>query len=200
VNPAKDVALPRKPQRLITALTHDEVAQLARACGDLAGRVYELLVLVLAYGGLRFSEAAALRVKDVLPDRCRIIVAESATEVEGRIEWGDTKTHAQRTVALDEGLIDLLVEHVEGKPPDALLFPSRRGGVLWNNNFRRDVFDRARTKVSLEWVTPKVLRNTAASLAISDGANPKVVQRQLGHASAAVTLDIYATLLPERSR
>jgi integrase len=34
----------------------------------------------------------------------------------------------------------------------------------------------------------------AASLAISAGANPKVVQRMLGHASAAMTLDVYSDL------
>jgi integrase len=38
------------------------------------------------------------------------------------------------------------------------------------------------------------LRHTAASLAIHAGANPKVVQRMLGHASAAMTLDVYADL------
>jgi integrase len=43
-------------------------------------------------------------------------------------------------------------------------------------------------------VTAHDLRHTAASLAISAGANPKVVQRMLGHASAAMTLDVYADL------
>ena len=43
-------------------------------------------------------------------------------------------------------------------------------------------------------VTAHALRHTAASLAISAGANPKVVQRMLGHASAAMTLDTYADL------
>ena len=41
------------------------------------------------------------------------------------------------------------------------------------------------------------MRHTAASLAVSAGANVKVVQRLLGHASAAVTLDIYADLFDE---
>ena len=36
------------------------------------------------------------------------------------------------------------------------------------------------------------LRHTAASLAIASGANVKAVQRMLGHASAAMTLDVYA--------
>ena len=38
------------------------------------------------------------------------------------------------------------------------------------------------------------MRHTAAALAISAGGNPKVVQRMLGHASAAMTLDVYADL------
>jgi integrase len=41
------------------------------------------------------------------------------------------------------------------------------------------------------------LRHTAASLAISAGANVKAVQRMLGHASAAMTLDTYAGLFPD---
>lgn len=46
-------------------------------------------------------------------------------------------------------------------------------------------------------VTPHDLRHTAASLAISAGANVKAVQRMLGHASAAMTLDTYADLFDD---
>jgi len=41
---------------------------------------------------------------------------------------------------------------------------------------------------------PHEMRHTEASLAISAGANVKAVQRMLGHASAAVTLDVYSDL------
>tara|TARA_B100000378_G_scaffold82772_1_gene64969 strand:- start:1779 stop:1991 length:213 start_codon:yes stop_codon:yes gene_type:complete len=41
------------------------------------------------------------------------------------------------------------------------------------------------------------LRHTAASLAISAGANAKALQRMLGHASAAVTLDVYGDLFDD---
>jgi integrase len=44
------------------------------------------------------------------------------------------------------------------------------------------------------------LRHTAASLAISAGANVKAVQLMLGHKSAALTLDTYADLFPPRLR
>ena len=46
-------------------------------------------------------------------------------------------------------------------------------------------------------MTPHDLRHTAASLAIRAGANVKAVQRMLGHASAAMTLDVYAGLIPD---
>jgi len=46
-------------------------------------------------------------------------------------------------------------------------------------------------------LTPHELRHTAASLAVSAGANVKAVQRMLGHASAAMTLDRYADLFDD---
>ncbi|MGW5109147.1 tyrosine-type recombinase/integrase [Nocardia sp. NPDC004123] len=47
------------------------------------------------------------------------------------------------------------------------------------------------------YISPHDLRHTAASLAISAGANPKAVQTMLGHKSAAMTLDTYADLFPD---
>lgn len=43
-------------------------------------------------------------------------------------------------------------------------------------------------------ITIHSLRHVAAGLLVSAGANVKVVQRQLGHASAAMTLDTYSAL------
>jgi len=40
------------------------------------------------------------------------------------------------------------------------------------------------------------LRHTAATLALSAGVPPKVIAEQLGHASAAFTLDVYSYVLP----
>jgi integrase len=50
----------------------------------------------------------------------------------------------------------------------------------------------AAARAGLAGLTPHELRHTAASLAISSGANVKAVQRMLGHASAAMTLDVYS--------
>jgi integrase len=57
---------------------------------------------------------------------------------------------------------------------------------------------RASTNISnLSFLTPHELRHTAASLAVSAGANVKAVQRMLGHASAAMTLDVYSGLFDD---
>jgi integrase len=67
-NPARGVELPRLPAVKHRYLTHAEVAALADACGE-----YGTLVRVLAYGGLRFGEAAALRAENIdVHDRRRV--------------------------------------------------------------------------------------------------------------------------------
>ena len=52
-------------------------------------------------------------------------------------------------------------------------------------------------RAGVEYLRPHDLRHTAASLAVQAGANVKVVQRMLGHASAAMTLDVYSDLFED---
>lgn len=66
-----------------------------------------------------------------------------------------------------------------------------------NAVFRLGWFNDAAVSIGLTGLTPHELRHTAASLAISAGANVKAVQRMLGHAKASVTLDVYADLFEE---
>jgi integrase len=94
-------------------------------------------------------------------------------------------------------LVDELAEHLAGKAPDALAFSSPHGAVLRVRGARRAWFDRAAEAAGLAGLTPHELRHTAASLAVSAGANVKAVQRMLGHARAAMTLDVYADLFDD---
>jgi len=77
-----------------------------------------------------------------------------------------------------------------------LVFPSRKGGFLPLGEYRW-AFDNASKTVGIDGLVPHGLRHTTASLAISAGANVKVVQRLLGHATAAMTLDRYGHLLSD---
>lgn len=61
----------------------------------------------------------------------------------------------------------------------------------------RSWFKTALRTAGIPQMTPHDLRHTAASLAISAGANVKAVQRMLGHASAAMTLGTYADLFDD---
>lgn len=192
-NPAAGVALPRRVRSEPRFLTAEEVGRLAQAAGR-----YRLTVLVLAFTGLRFGELVALRVRRVDAERGRITIAESASEIGGQLVWSSsTKTHQTRSVPVPASLMAELVAHCQGKPAGATVFTAPAGGPLRLGNWRDRVFDPACKAAELAGVTPHDLRHTATSLAIAAGANVKAVQGMLGHASAAMTLDIYAGLFPD---
>jgi integrase len=106
-----------------------------------------------------------------------------------------TKTKRTRHVPIPGPVWDRLKNELPGDL-NALVFPRQRGGLLPIEEYRR-AFDRACAEVGIEGLVPHGLRHTTASLAISAGANVKVVQRMLGHATAAMTLDLYGHLLDD---
>ncbi len=192
-NPAAAVDLPPLTQTRRRYLTARQVDALAAAAGD--GRV---AVLLLAYCGLRWSEFAALRVRSVDLMRRRLDISEAVTEINGsRLVWGTPKSHERRTVPIPRFLVDDLAVVLAGKAPDDLAFPGAKGAVQRNRTARRSWFDRAAVAIGQPGLTPHELRHTAASLAVSAGGNVKAVQRMLGHASAAMTLDRYADLFDD---
>jgi integrase len=99
------------------------------------GEQYRALVLVLAFCGLRWGEAAALRVKRVDLMRRRITVAESMTEVRGRLTWGTPKSHQTRSVPVPKFLAELLTDLIAGKARDDLAFTTLTGKPLRNLNW-----------------------------------------------------------------
>jgi integrase len=195
-NPARNIRnLPRNGQgKRRVYLTHDQVWTLA-TCSR-----HPDLVLVLAYTGLRWGEATALRVRSVNRIRRRFAIEENAVTVGYQIQVGTPKTHERRSVPYPERLADLIDAACSGKGPDALLFGD---GVNYMRNageqgwFANAVRRAQAADPSIPRLTPHDLRHTAASLAISAGANVKAVQRMLGHASAAMTLDTYADLFDD---
>jgi integrase len=187
------VRLPKRVEREMLFLDTSQVEQLA----DAIGSHYRVLVYFLAYTGLRFGEVAALRVKrlDLLRGRCEVV--ESATEVGSTLVWGPTKTDERRIVRLPRFLVELLAEHLAGRPhgPDDLVFTAPRGGPLRDRKFLHGQLKPAARRAGLsETMRAHDLRHTAASLLIREGASVKAVQRSLGHKSAVMTLDRYGHL------
>ncbi len=105
-------------------------------------------------------------------------------------------------MALAGFVVDALAETAAGRDRDALMWPSADGGHLGPPSSTDSWLSGAVARCQLAdptfpRVTAHALRHTAASLAISAGANVKVVQRVLGHESAAMTLDVYADLFDD---
>lgn len=192
-NPARGVELPRKTRRASRYLSHVEVDRVARASRHAA------LVYLLAYGGLRWGEATALRGTNVDRDRGRVRVDEAVVWVRGKPVLGTPKTHERRTVALPRFVIDLLPDSGErllfpGERGEYMTAPTKAGRAPDGSPLVTRWWEAALTAVGLPYMPPHDLRHTAASLAVQSGASVKVVQRMLGHASAAMTLDVYADL------
>lgn len=192
-NPAAGISLPRVNAKERMYLSHEEVHELAEACGP-----YRLVVLFLAYTGVRFGEMAALRVRRLDLLRRRAQIAESVTLVRGVQTWGTPKGHERREVPIPRFLVDELAAHVAGRDTDDLVFQGVKGGALRAQVFQRAVLTETASALGLGGLHPHALRHTAASLAIASGANIKVVQRMLGHKSATMTLDLYGHLFPDQ--
>ncbi|CKM09306.1 tyrosine-type recombinase/integrase [Mycobacterium tuberculosis] len=107
----------------------------------------------------------------------------------------ETTTNRVRHVPAPEPVSERLRDELPTEP-NALVFPSYRGGHLPIEEYRR-AFDKGCKAVGIADLVPHGLRHTTASLAISAGANVKVVQRLLGHATAAMTLDRHGHLLSD---
>jgi integrase len=212
VNPAsrRSDPLPRVKRVDRPVLTVAEVESLASHFQDEDDQV---LIRLLAYGGLRIGEALALQRQDVDLARGMVHVQRSISDAGGVISVHPTKTGRDRWVALPDALVVLVRRLLRERPinGDALLFPNRDGGYR-----RARVVDRhRRLKAVAAWNKARVedegrqldpidvgfhdLRSVCASLLIDAGASPKDVQAHLGHASIQTTLEIYARVRPERS-
>jgi integrase len=197
VNPARvgKIGLPRKTRGNHSYLSHQQVIELARQSGE-----HGLLVLVLAYTGIRWGEATALTCRNLDPVRGRLRIERNAVEVHGKIHVGTPKSHAARSVPVPRVLVEQLKLRTDRRPPEALIFPGHDGGYMrrirsdeWTNSW----FKTALARAGLPTMTTHDLRHTAASLAVQSGANVKTIQRMLGHTSAAMTLDVYSDLFDE---
>src|SRR5271165_45509 len=193
VNPAKGVEnLPRRTTRRHVYLSADDVHRLDDESGS-----HRPLVLVLAYCGLRWGEAIALRVRDVEFLRRRLSVSENAVQIGARHAVGPTKGRKARSVPVPEFVLNELSAQCEGKAPGDLVFPGPASRYLPRPHSETGWFTAAVQKAQVQAITPHDLRHTCASLAVSAGVNVLALQRMLGHTSAKRTLDTYADLFDD---
>lgn len=193
-SPCSGIKLPRLPQLEMAYLRPEQVR-------DLLGAVspeYRMFIEVLAIAGLRFGEGVALKRGRCDLTRSRLIVAESLSEVSGKLHFGPPKTHQRRVVTIPRFLRNQLGERLTSLPGDeSLVFQAPEGGPIRYNNFARRVWKPALTAAGLPHMGIHALRHTCAALLISQGAHPKAIQSHLGHQSITTTLDRYGHLFED---
>jgi integrase len=164
------------------------------AYSDPGWSVSSVLVLTLAYTGIRWGEAVALRVRDVQFLRRRLSVHDNAVQIGARHELGRPKSRTERSVPVPQFVPDQLAVQCEGRGLADLVFGDDGATYLPRPKSSNGWFRRAVKTAGIQVVTPHDLRHTCASLAVSAGVNVLALARMLGHKDPSVTLRVYADL------
>jgi integrase/recombinase XerD len=195
-DPAAAVRPPRPPQRLPHALPVDDVLAMLEAAGfdGTPKAMRDRALLEFLYGtGARVSEAVGLDVDDL--------------DAESKAVMLHGKGGKDRVVPIGSFALDALGAYLtRGRPAlvgsgsgRAALFLNLRGGRLSRQaawTLLREVAERAGVRAQ---VSPHSLRHSFATHLLDGGADVRVVQELLGHASVTTT-QIYTLVTVDRLR
>ncbi len=181
-----------------------------------SGTLKDLIEVSLSTG-LRTGELRALEWKDIDFENKVIHVTGTLTEIGGKAFKDTPKTKAsRRDIPMLENVERIFIkikrEEEERKAAkgdkfkakeglENLVFKSRRGTPVSNSCYVR-MINRAvdkinNTGIEFEHVHPHALRHTFATRCIENGMPPQVLKTILGHSSLAMTMDLYAHVLPD---
>jgi integrase len=139
-------------------------------------------VFVGAYGGLRIGGLAGLRPSRVDLLAGAVTMAETLTEVKGKLIAGPPKTRAgRRTVGLPPFVVRELEEHLAAQRPGSHVFTAAGGGPLRVPGFRARFWVPATEAAGLQGLRIHDLRDTAVALWIAAGATPTEVAVRGAH-------------------
>ncbi len=178
-NPAKLVSNPKMPKLLPRFLSVDDVFSLIekpQGIGFIPARDRAILELLYA-SGLRVSELAGINTDD-------LSMKESLIKVRG-------KGKKERIVPVGSKAVDALksyiIERMLRKSAERALFLNRAGKRLTDRGVRRIVVKYARAMALHGHIGPHTLRHSFASHLLQGGADLRVIQELLGHASLSTT-------------
>jgi integrase/recombinase XerD len=199
VDPSEEVGAPRVPLGIPKALTEDEVeALLAAVVGDTARSLRDRAIVETLYAtGVRISELVGL-------DRRDLDLDDGLVRVLG-------KGSKERIVPVGRSARDALTAYLEAGRPQ-LARPDRsprgdgeavilnvRGGRLSRQSCWKIVRTAGERAGLGGRLSPHVLRHSCATHMLERGADIRVVQELLGHASLSTT-QVYTKVSPERLR
>jgi integrase len=205
-NPTDDVDAPRPSRRAHTVLTLEQARILFESTGG------DALWVTMLTCGLRIGEALALRWEDVNLDERTLRVQRAIQRQTGKgLVLIEPKTAAgRRTVILTALATDALRTHRTRQLKHRLSLGGlwEDHGLIFCTDFGKPLdpmnayhrFHKALDKASLPRIRQHDLRHTAATLMLSEGIHPKVVQEMLGHSNINLTLATYSHVLPTMQR
>lgn len=200
-NPASGVVLPRPVRSEMRVMTVEEVQRFLRYA--LTTR-YGVALAVAVTTGMRPSEYLGLRWTDIDWNAGTATVSRTLEKAAGGWSFAATKRErSRRVVKLQNWLVDLLrrtyLSQPAGSPSgsagDGQIFRTNAGEPV-NSDYLARQFKGILLRAGLPTMRLYDLRHTAATLALAAGVPAKVVSEQLGHATSAVTLDVYSHVLP----
>ncbi len=195
-NPCKAVALPKLEHKEMQTIPAEQLQAFlseAKATG-----VYEMYYIELATG-LRRGELLGLKWEDIDMKQGIIRVRRQVSRIDGKIVEAPLKTkNSYRAVTISPQAVEVLKAQ-KAKTSDEYVFPSPNGGPISPdsvNNMLHRVLDRA----GIPRVRFHDVRHSYAVASIRSGDNIKTVQENLGHATAAFTLDVYGHVTEQMKR
>lgn len=209
-NPAEDVDRPRRDQAEMSIWTPDELARfLAHVAND---RLYPLLRLA-AYTGMRRSELLGLKWPDVDLRAGTVAIRRTRTKVGYEmVERADTKSRSStRVVDIDDETVDVMAKWSARQGSEreqwgqawidtGHVFTSEDGEPVHADHVAQRFERLMRDAPEVPAIRFHDLRHTHASLLLAAGIPVLDVARRIGHASAAVTLNVYAHVIPGQGR
>ncbi len=199
-NPADGNRIPHQSRGEMRSLTVEQAKMFLRTA--LSTPHGPVLAMALTTG-MRPSEYLGLKWQDIDWTRQTVSVVRSIRKVNGRWCFGDTKrSRSRRPIKLQSWVVALL-RNLQTQASSSSLYPEAQDlvfktalGQPINADYLARHFKAMLDSSGLPRIRLYDLRHTAATLALSAGVSPKVVSEQLGHASAAFTLDTYCHVLP----
>jgi len=188
-NPAQYVERPRVEIEEMQVLTPPEIRRLL----DAAEEPVRTMLLCAVLTGMRRGELLGLKWEDVDLEGNRIQVRRALWRgkfVTPKSRW------SRRAIDLAPTLKAALAR-LPSRFKGELVFTSPTGEAIDPDNFSHRDWARALRRSQLRRIRFHDLRHTYASLLIAQGAHPKYIQTQLGHASIQTTLDRYGHLMPD---
>jgi integrase/recombinase XerD len=185
-NPTARLRSPKRPRSVPRAISVDEVARLVELPPDtLLGRRDKAMLELLYGAGLRISELVALDVDDVDLDDRSVLVRAGKGNRSRRVPVG--RAAADATGAYESvSRRELATRSTAGSSAGAL-FLNARGARLSRQGAWKVLKNYARRADLGDKVSPHTLRHSFATHMLDAGADIRVVQELLGHASLATT-------------